>query len=369
MLIYGPCWPTIINVPADSATIQGGINGSSDGDTVLVQPGTYVENINFWDHNTNIAHDIVLGSLFLVTGDTSYISSTIIDGDSAGTVIIIESGQESTTVITGFTIQNGAGPYGGGISCYGSNPIIDFNIIRNNFSGQGGGINCYDYSPRISNNTIVGNISSGIGGGIFCELTSDPLIIGNTIVGNSADSGGGIGCDISNPTVLNTIIWDNNAQSGSGIHIYNSSPQITYCDIQDTLWPGEGNITCDPVFCFPDTGNFNLHLISCCLNAGQNGVHIGARGVGCGECDNYVIGDINNSGNYNGLDVVYGVAFLKGGPSPPYICECTSGNFWYASGDVNGSCNYNGLDITYGVSYLKGIQTELFPCPDCPPGE
>ena len=41
----------------------------------------------------------------------------------------------------------------------------------------------------------------------------------------------------------------------------------------------------------------------------------------------------------------------------------------YVVGDVNGSDSYNGLDITYGVSYLKGIQTELFPCPDCPPVE
>jgi len=80
-----------------------------------------------------------------------------------------------------------------------------------------------------------------------------------------------------------------------------------------------------------------------------------------------VVGDINNSGGYNGLDITYGVSYLKGGPPPPYECVCTPGNIWYASGDVNGSCSYNGLDITYGVSYLKGIQTELIPCPDCPP--
>ena len=58
---------TIINIPADYSTIQEGIDASSDGDTVLVQPDTYVENINFNGHN------IVLGSLFLTTGDTSYI--------------------------------------------------------------------------------------------------------------------------------------------------------------------------------------------------------------------------------------------------------------------------------------------------------
>ena len=80
----------------------------------------------------------------------------------------------------------------------------------------------------------------------------------------------------------------------------------------------------------------------------------------------YTIGDANNSGDYNGLDITYGVAFFKGGPEPPYECECTSGNTWYVAGDVNGSCSYNGLDITYGVAYFKG-GPEPFPCADCPP--
>ncbi|UCE66690.1 MAG: hypothetical protein JSU85_01340 [Candidatus Zixiibacteriota bacterium] len=87
----------------------------------------------------------------------------------------------------------------------------------------------------------------------------------------------------------------------------------------------------------------------------------------CGgpACD-YVVGDVNGSDNYNGLDITYGVAFFKGGAAPLYECECTPGNIWYVSGDVNGSCNYNGLDITYGVAYFKGGAAP-FPCPDCPP--
>jgi hypothetical protein len=84
-----------------------------------------------------------------------------------------------------------------------------------------------------------------------------------------------------------------------------------------------------------------------------------------GSCD-YVVGDANNSGGYNGLDVTYGVSFFKGGPAPPYVCECTPYNYWYVAGDVNGSCSYNGLDITYGVAYFKGGPDPI-PCADCPP--
>jgi len=82
-------------------------------------------------------------------------------------------------------------------------------------------------------------------------------------------------------------------------------------------------------------------------------------------CD-YVVGDVNNSGDLNGLDVSYAVSYFKGGPAPSYDCECTSGNTWYVSGDVNASCFFNGIDVTYLVAYLKGGSGPQ-PCADCPP--
>jgi hypothetical protein len=84
-----------------------------------------------------------------------------------------------------------------------------------------------------------------------------------------------------------------------------------------------------------------------------------------GMCD-YVVGDVNGNGGYNGLDIVYGVNFFKGGPPPVYECECTPSSTWYVAGDVNASCGYNGLDITYGVSFFKGGPVPQ-PCPDCEP--
>ena len=81
----------------------------------------------------------------------------------------------------------------------------------------------------------------------------------------------------------------------------------------------------------------------------------------------YVVGDVNGSGLFNGSDITYGVAYFEGGGPPPvYECECTEGDIWYVAGDVNGSCSYNGLDITYGVAYFKGGPPPI-PCSDCPP--
>ena len=86
------------------------------------------------------------------------------------------------------------------------------------------------------------------------------------------------------------------------------------------------------------------------------------RVLGC----NYTVGDVNGSGALNGLDVVYSVGYFKGGPLPPYSCECTPGHTWYVTGDVNNSCGFNGLDVSYMVSYFKGGNVPE-PCNDCPP--
>lgn len=59
----------------------------------------------------------------------------------------------------------------------------------------------------------------------------------------------------------------------------------------------------------------------------------------------YLPGDANGSNDVNGLDVVYLVNYLKGGPPPPDPI---------LRGDANGSCSVNGIDVTYLVNYLKG---------------
>lgn len=116
-----------INIPADQPTIQAGIDAATNGDTVLVQPGTWVENINFSGKN------IVLASLFLTTSDTSYISQTAIDGNHTSSVITFENGEDSTAVLMGFTIQNGEAKLGAGILCNNSHPKLDNLIISNNY--------------------------------------------------------------------------------------------------------------------------------------------------------------------------------------------------------------------------------------------
>jgi hypothetical protein len=86
------------------------------------------------------------------------------------------------------------------------------------------------------------------------------------------------------------------------------------------------------------------------------------------QCD-YVVGDVNGSWSYNGLDVTYLVAYLlHGGPPPVYECECTPGDIWYVSCDVDSSCTCDEGDIPPLLYQLKsGIVPFPTPCPDCPP--
>ena len=216
---------TII-IPEDYPTIQEGIDASVEGDSVLVAPGTYYENIDF------NGKSITVCSWYATTLDTSYISQTIIDGNQDGSVVKFESEEDSSSVLSGFMITNGYSSYGfyggGGIYCNSSNPCLENVIIMNNSSeSYGGGIYCEESSPRIESVIIKGNLAGEDGGGIFCYFYSNLYLENVTIMDNSADCGGGICCETSSPSLKKVTITDNSADcSGGGIFCWNSHPSL-----------------------------------------------------------------------------------------------------------------------------------------------
>ena len=222
---------TIIEIPEDQPTIQAGIDVSMAGDTILVQTGTYVENINFNGKN------ITVSSLFCTTQDTTYISQTIIDGDSNGSVVTFENEEDTTAVLTGFTITNGLGDglgggyNGGGITCKDySNPSLLNNVITSCHSFNGGGIYCLNHSSPIIMSVIIKNNTGVWGYGISCEYTSHPNMVNVIISGNSVEpqyfiESGALYCWNSNPNLKNVTIAGNSGGS-SGIYCYNSNPNL-----------------------------------------------------------------------------------------------------------------------------------------------
>jgi parallel beta-helix repeat protein len=222
-----------IHVPTDQATIQGAINIANNGDMVLVAPGTYSENINF------------NGKAITMTSSGGA-SVTIIDGGAHGPVVTFDTGETSTAVLNGFTVQNGSatiGPNydGGGIFINSASPTITNNIIQNNVAcADGAGIAVEGgAAPRIQGNTIKNNAESGCyggwGGGIYVGGTNPAQIIGNVIENNKvAGDGGGIGIfSTGAPTISNNIISGNTAtgtfpacQGGGIFSVNNSNPLI-----------------------------------------------------------------------------------------------------------------------------------------------
>jgi len=304
----------IRNVPGEYPKIQSAINASSNSDTVVVYPGTYYENVILRGKK------IVLTSRFYETGDVHFISSTIINGsqpvsaDTASCVLVI-NGEDSTTVLQGFTItggkgtawldEHGAGKYreGGGILVAHSSPIIKNNFITNNevvdltgvTSTGGGGIRAGDGNPRILNNVITQN-RGRYGGALVLNFTGasiknnifynnfggedfgggtiwmnnagsyGKIIENNTIVANTAKGGGIYEWSGSSAIVRNNIIWRNTSSSAPQISVRAGTLLVTYCNIQGGR-AGAGNININPQF---SDSLFNLMNTSPCIDAGDS---------------------------------------------------------------------------------------------------
>jgi hypothetical protein len=193
-----------IHVPANQPTIQAGINAAINGDTVLVSPGTYFENINFNGKAITVAS---------ADGPTG----AIIDGNQAGATVTFATNETLKSVLRGFTIRNASTS---GIYISGSSPTIRKNIIAGNAACGGSGISIYLGSPSISQNVIAGNGSPSCSfygyAGIVSSDDTGVTITGNLISANSGTAISLYPFSGSEMVVQNTII--NN--TGGGFFVY-----------------------------------------------------------------------------------------------------------------------------------------------------
>jgi hypothetical protein len=212
VIIVSNLTASIINIPEDQPTIQEGINVTADGDTVLVHPGTYYENINYNGNNITIA------SQFLTTQDTSFISQTSIDGNQNGSVVTFGTGEDNSALLSGFTITNGQSQvYGSGISCIDASPTLsNLKVLNNHFSswGIGGGINFLNSTAVLENIKLINN-SAQFGGGFFGE-DSQLEITNLTCIGNESYNGGAICLLQAEVTIYNALIHGNYTSNEGG---------------------------------------------------------------------------------------------------------------------------------------------------------
>ncbi|UCE67556.1 MAG: right-handed parallel beta-helix repeat-containing protein [Candidatus Zixiibacteriota bacterium] len=391
LMLLVPAWATIINIPDDYSTIQQGIDASTDGDTVRVAPGTYYGDINYSIRIDD--KNIVLGSWFLDEGDTSYISSTIFDGNQVGSIQFI-FGCESA-VITGFTIQHCVGRYwgGGGIECGGSSPTISHNIITENRHPRlgGAGINLMNSSATIIYNTITENIAGsayyeGFGAGIHVE--GNPTISYNTITDNFSNNvGGGIAVMEGSPTISHNTISGNSAEfRGGGIYCsgVDSTVTISHNTISDNTISGDSYYDCYGGGICVDSGSavtISHNTISgnttywfgggiCCNNSSptisyntitENNAPVGQAGGGgihCRENSSPTISNNIISGNY--------AIFHGGGIDCSYSSPTIKNNTITGNEALGGSgifCSYSSPVITNTIVW-GGTANRIWLCAD-----
>jgi len=269
---------TVIHVPQEYPTIQAGVDAAVDGDTVLVADGTYVGYGN---------RDIDPGGKAIVVMSKNGAEATIVDCQGTSSDphrgFLFHCGEDSSTVVRGFTVRNGWAHCGAGMDCYYSSPTIVGNVITGNttplclwyegggiyciessaiivgntitenaagFGGGvafsylsptivdntiadntaacgGGGVYCFRASGTVARNEIRGNTGGWDGGGLYCDYESSVVIEGNTIVGNVSPRGGGIYCGQCSPVIVYNSLTGNEAvEYGGGICVWSSSPTI-----------------------------------------------------------------------------------------------------------------------------------------------
>ena len=191
-------------------SIQTAITASSQGDTILVYPGRYYENISIQTSGISVI------SLEAITGDAEYVDSTIIDGGAISWGVWIRQNSQNITV-RGFSITNCKN----GLSVS-SNAIVTIqncNIFQN-MGYNGAGVGASFCTVYLSGVKIYNNDAYNMGGGIYINgymgyvnVTFDPVnrcsIYNNTagagqdIVAHSINNDLSIPLDkftVSNPT-------------------------------------------------------------------------------------------------------------------------------------------------------------------------
>ncbi len=199
-----------LTAQAACKTIGHAISLASRGDSIKVAPATYPENLT-------------ISISLAIVGSSA--PTTIIDGGQNGSVVSIPATKANVT-LSGFTIRNGHGSPGGGISNFGILTVNSSTVTGNNAycpsepchnHGSGGGI--FNVGTlTVNNSTVSGNTAQDSGGGI--DSYNSTTVNNSTITGNTSSFDGGGLANCAGPLNINnsTIVGNSTPALGGGIY-------------------------------------------------------------------------------------------------------------------------------------------------------
>ena len=228
-------------------------------DTAIIEENRIVDNVvvGDWEGGCGVGGGIyIAGTPAIINSNIIQNNYAIVDGPGSGigAGIFISCGSNKRVVII--------------------NNLITGNVAQARWYDEGWGAGIYCKAPAvIVNNTIAHNYFSGLfmdtlfgyGGGIYCENTSDTMIICNNIIAfNLADTGGGIFCSDS----ARIVITYNDFFMNLNDNIYNPPPGVGEGYPYDSFY----NMNYDPWFVSGPEGNYYLMRTpywSPCVDAGS----------------------------------------------------------------------------------------------------
>ncbi len=332
---------TTLHVPGDYGTIQSAIDVAVEGDTVLVEPGTY---------GGSGSGALDFRGVDLVLRSSRGAESTVVVADEDGRVVDLRSGEGAAARIEALTLRGTSGSRHSAVFCFRSSPTIADCVVE---GANSAAVELYDADSALLRCTIRDNA----GPGVECDYSS-PTLVDCVIAGQYRS--GGVRSRHSAPSLSRCSIADNRngVSVGGGIYSWNSSTRIANCvisgnytdDYAGGLYLTESDIDClntlftgnsapfggGAIYTVETTGRFENRTIT--GNESDRGAGIYVRFEPVPSITNCI---------FWGNDT--GEIFRSPG-SPPTSYSCVRGG-WPGEGNIDADPrfrSYQGFDLLLG---------------------
>ena len=243
-------------------TVLGVVSGLKPGCALYLTGGT-VRRVRIADARSTVNAQSGVG----VAISGGRLEDSVVEGcrqpvnegwESAGIGVYMTGGTLSGCVVRGNGKGSTAGNYHGGSGIYMSGGTVDCTRVTGNIAGYGnGGITIS--GGLLRNCLIDGNTGTGAGAALLVS-GSGAKVFNCTVVTNL----GGVASRATAGTIANSIFWGNAVGDLSAADL----ATVRNCDWGENTSPRNGNLSVDPLFKRPLSGDWSLQPVSPCRDAG-----------------------------------------------------------------------------------------------------